>query len=168
LTASGRPQTPRIDISVGYPPEDQTMAKYFQVHPEVPGELGENTAMDASVHPPIVTHLHFVFTDWLGDCLITAFPCFLISQEALQELEKLPLTGYSTDTAEIEEGEHFDELFRVTDPDARLPRFLWLKVSGSPRRDDFALSGNGDLIVSDRALDALRRVGLTLAEITEA
>src|SRR5262249_4416388 len=98
------------------------MSKYFRVCPEVPGELGENTVMDVSVHPPVVTHLHLVFTDWLGDCLVTAFPCFLISEDALQELRQLPLTGYSTDTAEIGEHEHFDELFRETNPDARLPR----------------------------------------------
>lgn len=124
--------------------------------------------MDRSVHPPIVTRLHLVFTDWLGDCLITSFPCFLISEQALQQLRKLPLTGYSTDTAEIEEGDLFDELFRESDPGARLPRFLWLKVSGSPRRDDFGLSENGDLVISDRVLDVLRAVGLTVCDIAPA
>jgi hypothetical protein len=138
------------------------MTKYFRVDPEVPGELGENTVMDSSVHPPIVTRLHFVFTDWLGDCLIQSFPCFLITEDALQRLRALPLTGYSTDTAQLEEGDTFSEL----NPGASIPPFRWLKVSGRPGGDDFGLTERGELIISDRALGVLQDVGLTVGEVT--
>jgi hypothetical protein len=34
------------------------MAKYFLIEPEVAGELGADTVMDSSVHPPRVSELH--------------------------------------------------------------------------------------------------------------
>jgi len=47
------------------------MFKYIE--PEVACGLGEKTQMDSSVHPPIVSKLHFVFEDWLGDDIIKPF-----------------------------------------------------------------------------------------------
>ena len=35
--------------------------KYFYIQPEVAGGLGKNTVMDRSVHPPIVSRLHYEF-----------------------------------------------------------------------------------------------------------
>ncbi|MEU9744034.1 hypothetical protein AB0E12_33105 [Micromonospora chersina] len=138
------------------------MTKYFRLDPEVPGELGPNTVMDRSVHPPRVSHLHFLFTDWLGDCLVQSFPCFLISEDALDALLQLSLTGFSSDLAELGEGDGF----RHFNPDASVPRFLWLKVSGVPCRDDFGLSSDGDLVISDRVLWVLEEKGLSMCEVT--
>jgi hypothetical protein len=42
----------------------------YILEPEVSGEIGERTVIDSSVHPPIVSYLHFVFMGWLGDDLI--------------------------------------------------------------------------------------------------
>lgn len=43
------------------------MNKFFALEPEVAGGLGPNTVMDRSVHPPRVSHLHYVFDGWMGD-----------------------------------------------------------------------------------------------------
>jgi len=34
--------------------------QYFKIRPNVAGGIGENTVLDRSVHPPIVSKLHYV------------------------------------------------------------------------------------------------------------
>ena len=36
---------------------------FYSLEPEVAGELAEGTVMDTSVHPPIVTSVHYELAD---------------------------------------------------------------------------------------------------------
>ncbi len=54
--------------------------KYFVLEPEVAGQLGEQTVMDRSTHPPTIEKLHFVFDGWLGDDIVATFPSFWVSK----------------------------------------------------------------------------------------
>jgi hypothetical protein len=47
---------------------------FYAIEPEVAGELGEGTVMDTSVHPPRVSAVEYVITDWLGDDIIESYP----------------------------------------------------------------------------------------------
>ncbi|MCW1916975.1 hypothetical protein OJ996_25525 [Luteolibacter sp. GHJ8] len=129
------------------------MSNYFELRPEVPGELGPDTIMDTSVHPPKVSNFHFIFDGWLGDHLVECFPCFLVARSLGGSFEEAGLTGFVLDEVAIERDEQLDEF----EPALKIPEFLWLKISGEIDRDDFFITEKHYLGVSKRALDIIRR-----------
>jgi hypothetical protein len=136
--------------------------KYVHLRPDVAGELGEDTVMDVSVHPPKVSRLHYEFEDWDGDVLVTTFPCYLITADAMDHVITHDLTGASFTQALVTTTETLPEL----KPHVRLPKFVWLKVHGTPGVDDFGLEPPAKLIVSERALELLAGLGLPHAEVS--
>lgn len=126
------------------------MARWY-VSPEVAGQLGESTVMETSSHPPIVTHLHYHFDGWLGDDLLEAFPCFIITERLAEALTKSELTGWQLKDVVVSKSETFEDLY----PGRELPKFRWLVVHGQ-QGEDFALADKLHLEVSDRALEFLR------------
>lgn len=134
---------------------------YFYVDPEVAGGLGTNTVLDRQVLPPSVTQLHYNFDGWLGDALVQSFPCFVATTKVREGLESIGATGVAFADLEVTASEEFRELY----PGRILPRFFWLKVSGSPACDDFGIDTTHRLVVSDRALQVLREAGIDHAEI---
>ena len=73
--------------------------KFFSLRPEVAGGMGPDTVMDRSTHPPVVSRLHFELADWLGDCLVTTFPCFLVLRTTAERLIATAYTGFRISTA---------------------------------------------------------------------
>ncbi len=138
------------------------MMEYFYVEPEVAGGLGENTLLDSSTHPPVVRHLHYQFDGWLGDSLLESFPCFIVTQDAQLTMSRLGFSGLEFGPVEVTRSEQFNELH----PDLPLPMFVWFKPIGRLGIDDFSTAIDGRLIVSDRALEALKSTGLSNAFIT--
>jgi hypothetical protein len=132
--------------------------------PEVAGELGENTIIDASVHPPIVSHFHHRFEGWLGDDLLEVFPCFLTTSSLAKTLEAEGLQGFSLDEVEVSTSLEFQDMY----PGRVLPEFRWLKITGKDRDEDFCLTPDHRLEVSSRAMEVLRRFNITHAEIKAA
>jgi hypothetical protein len=137
--------------------------KYFCLEPEVAGGLGQNTVLDRSVHPPIVRKLHHHFDGWLGDALLESFPCFIATEAARLVIEAARLTGVRFERAEVTASEQFRELY----PGRTLPPFAWLVVSGKAGREDFGLAEDARLVVSETALEALRKLGVDHAVITK-
>jgi hypothetical protein len=118
--------------------------------------------MDRSVHPPIVSRLHYVFAGWSGDVLLTSFPCFIVTENAMKKLME---NGATT-------GARFADVkittmypFREFHPDMRLPKFMWLQITGRAGRDDFGLAADLRMVISERALDVLKGLQLTDALI---
>jgi hypothetical protein len=136
---------------------------FFYIEPEVAGGLGDKTVMDRRTHPPIVSKLHYHFDGWLGDALLESFPCFIVTEEARRSIEETRLTGARFDQVEVTTSEQFEELY----PTLRLPKFQWLRVEGKVGEDDFGLAPDARLVVSERALDVLREVGLSHAEVSD-
>jgi hypothetical protein len=134
--------------------------KYFKIAPEVAGGTSEHTVMDRSVHPPIVSRLHYEVDDWLGDALLAGFPCFIVTMEAKQALEALGTTGITFDSVEITVSGVFEDLHGE---DMELPPFAWMKVHGEAGRDDFGLGPDLRLVVSERVLDTLSALGIAHA-----
>ncbi|BCG79529.1 hypothetical protein [Mesorhizobium sp. 113-3-3] len=120
---------------------------YYEIEPLVAGELGKDTVMDPSVHPPVVSKLHFQFAGWHGDALVTAFPCFLVTEEAKRGLLAIGITGATFADAEVT----ISEDFHLVQPDVELPPFVWLKVDGKAGQDDFGISRTLNLVISERA-----------------
>lgn len=132
--------------------------------PEVAGQLGDNTRMDASKHPPRVSHLHHHFEGWLGDELLEVFPCFLVSSALGEALEEARLEGFSLGEVEVSVSPEFQELY----PQRILPEFRWLKISGEKNEADFWLTPDFRLGVSGRALKVLQAFKLDHAVIERA
>jgi hypothetical protein len=136
-------------------------AGYFYIRPNVAGGLGENTVLDSSVHPPIVTKLHYVVEGWFGDVLVTMFPCFLVTEETQRSLQKMDCSGATFADVEVTTSEEFHE----DQPGQELPPFVWLKVNGKAGRDDFGIAANYRLVISKRVLDLLESLGIPFAVI---
>jgi hypothetical protein len=134
------------------------------VSPEVAGELGDDTLLDSSVHPPKVSRFHHRFEGWQGDELLEAFPCFLVSSHLAKALKEAGLVGFSLDEVEVSVSPGFQELFSGRP----LPEFRWLKITGESRDADFRLTSDFRLEVSTRALEVLRKFKLAHAEISRS
>lgn len=135
--------------------------KYFYLEPEVSGGLGDDAIMDTSVHPPIVTRLHYEFDGWLGDLMVTSFPCYLVTEYLKAKFLTAGFSGATFDKVKVTTSELFEEM----QPDVELPPFVWLKVDGRAGHDDFGLAEDHRLVVSERVLDALRPLGISHALI---
>jgi hypothetical protein len=131
----------------------------YYVEPEVAGGLGERTVMDRGVHPPSVKRLHYQFEGWLGDVLLESCPAFIVTEKAKEALLGLGATGATFDLVEVTVTDQFEELY----PGRKLPPFAWLKPEGDPGRDDFGKTADGRLVVSQRALNVLRELGISHA-----
>jgi len=125
--------------------------KFYAIEPEVSGELGSDTSLDRNSHPPVVTKLHYEFQGWLGDELVESFPCYLVSKRLQDVIEKGKFSGAKFADVKIT----LSPEFRTLQPDAKLPVFVWLQVIGTPGKDDFSLSADFRLVISDRALNTL-------------
>ena len=135
----------------------------WRVHPEVAGELGEETQMNAAVHPPELFSLHLRFEGWLGDDIIEVFPCFVVTLRLAEAIERSTLTGWSLDVAKVTVSAEFEEMY----PGRKLPEFRWLRVDKRPGRD-FSVSSDHCLVVSDAALALLHEFALNHAEVEPA
>ncbi|MET3577663.1 hypothetical protein ABID19_000678 [Mesorhizobium robiniae] len=133
--------------------------QFFYIRPHVAGGFGENTVLDTSVHPPIVSKLHYLVEGWFGDVLVTTFPSFLVTEETERALLDMGFSGATFADAEVTTSEAFHE----GQPGPELPPFVWLKVNGQPGRDDFGISSDYRLVISKRVLDLLESLGIPLA-----
>lgn len=135
--------------------------KYYYLEPEVSGGLGDNTVMDATLHPPFITRLHYEFDGWLGDSMVTSFPCYLVTTDVKKKILGSDFSGVTFDDVEVTTSELFEEM----QPDQKLPSFVWLKVNGDAGDDDFGIAKDYRLVVSERVLEALKPFGISNALI---
>jgi hypothetical protein len=135
--------------------------KYYCLAPEVGGGFGEHTLMDSSVRPPRLTRFHYKFDGWLGDDLLETVACFIGTRRLVDRLQSLNPTGLELDRVEISKSDEFKELH----PDRALPEFAWLKITGEAGRDDFGLSQEHRLVVSERVLSVLNSLTLNNCEV---
>jgi hypothetical protein len=136
---------------------------YYLIEPEVAGGLGDNTVIDTNFHPPIVISLEYRFEGWLGDDILESFPCFLITEFLSAKLLDPKLTGITVAPVLVTQSEESREL----NPDVSLPKFFWLKVVGVAGTDDFGLSEDHRLVISQAGLDIFRTARLDNADITK-
>lgn len=128
------------------------METYHILEPEVGGAIGQTTVLDSSVDPPLVQSLEYAFETWLGDDILEAHPCFIVTLPLRSALESFAGSGYSFDTVTISKAEQFDDM----NPNTHLPDFAWFKIHGKAGMDDCGLSKDGSLVVSSRMLEVLR------------
>ena len=139
------------------------MTSHYELEPEVAGRYGDNTIIDTSVHPPIVSKFHFIFDGWLGDSILETFPCFLVTEGLGIALRRKTLSGFHLCDVEVELSEQFAELY----PDRTVPQFRWLHVDGIASVNDFGISTENTLIVSSTALKLIREHGCNNCDIAD-
>lgn len=137
------------------------MTNFFVVEAEVAGGFGERSEIDRSSGKMDVRKLHYKFDGWLGDELLESAPCFIASERLAKEIELGNLTGVSFDVVEVTTSDEFEELY----PKRKLPNFVWLKVTGTPGQEDFGIASGLRLVVSERALDVLKKGGVAHAAL---
>jgi hypothetical protein len=130
--------------------------KYFIIEPEVAGELGEETELDTSKHPPVVKKLDYKFSGWLGDALITTFPCFAVTEAVANVISANGFTGVKFAGMQSTVSEEFGEMH----PNLKLPKFVWMQITGERGFDDFGLSNDFRLVVSEKAQKVLQTAGI--------
>lgn len=131
------------------------------VEPEVAGGMGDKTVLDASSHPPLVHRLHYQFDGWLGDDILETFPCYIVTERLKQGIEGHDLTGVIFDNVIVSRTKTFDKLY----PGILLPEFYWLKVIGIPRKDDFSISEDYRMVISDEAFTLLKNFNISNANL---
>lgn len=134
---------------------------FFYLEPEVAGGIGPNSELHRENGRLVVTRLNYEFDGWLGDALLETTPCFIVTNEARQMIERAALTGVSFSDVEVTRSGLFTDLYG----DKVLPHFSWMNVQGEPEADDFGMASDLRLVASERALFILRQAGLTHAEI---
>jgi hypothetical protein len=134
------------------------MKKYYQLEPEVSGEIGDKTIF--SQNPLQIKELEFVFKGWLGDCLIECFPIYLITQKVVSKFVEKKITGYTINDVKVKTAYPFNELYS----DIKLPPFTWLNITGTAYKDDFGIE-NKMLVVSERLLTILKDEGIKNCDI---
>ncbi|RZM77785.1 hypothetical protein [Leptolyngbya iicbica] len=133
--------------------------KYFSLDPECPGSLADDVDLDTSVHPPLVESetLHIEFNTWMESALIEVFPCYCVTRELREAIEAMKFSGCSFAPAKVTKSETFNQFY----PAGRhISEFTWLKVKGKTGVDDFGISKDHLLIVSERALSLIKEHGL--------
>lgn len=151
----------------------------YLLEPEVAGELGEGTSYQnfenvrAKGERPIVDKLHYHFTGWLGDELLEATPCFIVTEDLALEFEKNNISGYRFEDVCISSSDEFYEMY----PDRKLPKFKRLVPTGSiyvekgTFRDwtgeDICISQGAYLVVSEKALEILQSRKFANCDISE-
>ncbi|MCP3797965.1 hypothetical protein NLX83_01710 [Allokutzneria sp. A3M-2-11 16] len=135
---------------------------YYIVQPEVAGDFGDNTVLDFSVEPAVVTRLEYRFSDWLGDAILECTPCFIVTEALASAITDAGLTGVEFDELEVSLSPEGEEL--IEEP---LPRWKWLRFTGKAHQEDLGVDEDFMLVASERALAVLREHGLNNARVTE-
>ncbi|QQQ27178.1 hypothetical protein [Chryseobacterium indoltheticum] len=136
---------------------------YKLIEPEVAGSLGKETELDSSVFPPHVKKLHYEFDGWLGDDILESFPCYIVTESLKEALENNKCTGISFHEVIISKSETFLEFY----PDRELPEFYWAKISGEVYKDDFFITEENMLAISERAYIVLQKHNINNADIED-
>jgi hypothetical protein len=89
------------------------------IEPEVAGGLGAQTKLRTDTHPPVVELLHYEFSGWSGDDLLTTFPCYIVTERLKENIETNGLTGINFDNVIITKSGDFQEI----NPNIKLPTF---------------------------------------------
>jgi len=139
------------------------MPKYYLLEPEIAGELGPDTVMDPSVHPPRVSDLHYDLKGWLGDDLLESFPCYIVTDRCRDALENGGFSGCTFAPVRVTASDVFLELY----PGRAVPTFHWLKVDGIAGEDDLGVADDHRLVVSGDVLKVLRSLSIDHCDFEE-
>ena len=119
-----------------------------------------------------IKFLHFEFEGWLGDDLLESTPAFIVSSNLENELKKSEFKDYKLEKCLITKSDVFMELY----PNKEIPSFTrfiplgTVEVEGENFNNwsghHFCLSSKGELVVTQKALDFLKKFSIKHSDIT--
>ena len=136
---------------------------FWCIEPEVSGSLGDGTIMDSSIHPPKISKLNYEFSGWLQNDLIESFPCFIVTENLKNCIDKMNYSGVYFDEVQITKSDEFKILY----PKLELPKFFWMRINGLAREDDFGLSNDYRLVVSNDVFNTFKHFNISEADFEE-
>lgn len=95
--------------------------------------------------------------------MLESFPCYITTEETAKKLQALSVTGAAYGDVQVTKSDQFQNLY----PARVLPAFIWLQVTGKAGVDDFGLSEDFRLVISDRALNVLKASGISNAIVED-
>ena len=134
---------------------------YFQLEPDVPGRLlNPRHVLD---HFSEISTIHYVLECWPEDDIITSIRAYLVKEGLALALKSSGMTGFEIKDCVVSKGDQFD----IASPGyGDLPEFWWLYINGVPGVDDFGITKDLMLVVSERALNLLKGFVIENTEIT--
>ncbi len=135
---------------------------FYEINPESPAQLGSKTEYDKSVTPSKITKLHLVFDAWVGGDLLKESTCFYVTERFLEKINIDEITGLkSIYPTQVTASDTFKNLY----PNRVPPNCFQLEIDGKPGVDDVGIHPPYQLIVSQKFLDLLRKIDLSIAKI---
>jgi hypothetical protein len=105
----------------------------FELDLEAPGRPASRSLTEGGSLRRNYHSLYAIFEVWMGDEIVSIFPCILVTAELASKFSSLGQTGYILKDVAVEKDHSMD----LRQPGRQLPPFVWFKVTGSPDRDDF-------------------------------
>jgi hypothetical protein len=138
--------------------------KIYRIHPEVPGGIGKNMDYDKTEVPWKITQLSVVFEGWLGGDLLKISTCYIVTDTLKEKIISANLTGiYNFVDFDLDYSLNFKNLY----PNKILPKMHWMQLGSDVGKVDLAIGEKNKLFVSEKAMNVLKTVDLSDAEIQE-
>jgi hypothetical protein len=135
---------------------------FYKISTQAPAQMGKRTILDKKYTPWKVEKLHAIFDVWSDDDLLKTSPCYYVSERLFQTLTSSSLSGFELDAdLDTDVSLTFKNLY----PNKTIPRFILLNIVGNAGVDDFGLTDEGELILSEAAVELLRKFNTTETEI---
>ena len=134
---------------------------FFQFEPDVPGYfMNSRYVLD---HLRDIPTIHYIFECWPYDDIISWICVHLVKERLSLALKSSRMTGFEIRDCAVSKGDQFD----IASPRCGdLPDFWWLYINGVPGVDDFGITKELMLVVSERALELLKGFVIENADIT--
>lgn len=140
-----------------------TAMKYYTIDPDVPGRLAVDTITAFRSGTPEL--VNYVFECWPDSDMVQADPVFLVSDRLASALSAAGLTGFTLKLCFSSKGEQFHIASPGCGP---LPTYRWLFVNGTVGVDDFGISEDLALTISENALGVMRGFNLQGLDMSPA
>ncbi|PCJ21244.1 MAG: hypothetical protein COB02_01275 [Candidatus Cloacimonadota bacterium] len=137
--------------------------RYYIIEPEVSISLGEGSVLSTATHPPTIEKLDLIFEGWLGDDILETFPCFFVTEKLKRLIQFNNLSQVEFEEISIIKSDALLE-FNIQ---KKIPKIYLLKISGEAKINDFGVSKDNLLIVSELCLKVLKQSNVNHCDIEE-
>lgn len=136
--------------------------KYYTLEPDVPGSVADPRSIIQNYDT--IQSIHYIFDCWPEDDILTSYPVYIVRKNLAKEFGNSNLTGFSIKACEVSKGKQF----AIASPGCgKLPLYEWLHVSGRAGIDDFGITQNLRLAISESVVDTLIEFRVSNSKITE-
>ena len=144
--------------------------KFYKLEPEIAGEIGESSKIEYENGTiKKIIFLEYLFSDWLGDELLSTHPCHIVTENLKKDISANNLTGVKFQKIKKTFSDEFIELNISTD----IPEFVQIvcdnfyEDKNENALQDFYVNRYKELIVSESALKVIKKHTLNNCLIEE-